>query len=1040
MGDAPMRRRLIRFFFLLAATSSAATASWAAPPTRDPARIPRVTEMLRGKGTRLLPQEKEKLIAEKQEQANQKRTQAIKLLEDVLASEPSDEAASEGLFKLAELYWEDSRLHYAAAMAEYDKKTEACKNSATHAANDATCKLLPPILDVTRSEKLYLRLAQRFPRYPRIDIVLYLLGFGAHQENRGKDAVVWFQKLIDEHPGSPLLPDAWMMVGEHWFDSDFGKARAAYGHVLEHKSSPVYDLALFKTAWCEWKLGDTKRAAERFKEVLDIASAAEKTGTEASKRRSSQLRDEALEYLTLLFTEDENVTAKDAYEFLASIGGERYSREILDRLADMFYGQSRFDRAVQAWQFMIVLDPTHPDAPRFQLRVIDSFLAMGQSEDAVAAAKELATRFGPGSDWAKAGKASASQIEKTNGEIETALGDLGKRMHGEAQLDEQQRRRPDLGSYKRAADLYAFYLSRFGKSPRATEVRFLRAEILYFKLNQLEEAGDEYLAVGKLKPVGNRTKDALLKAMAAYEKLRPKDIAGQRRKLTAADHKFADAVDTFANTFQGDKEVVGVIYRNGQMFFDYGEYDNAVKRFGLIVTKYPDDPNAGAAGDRILEALARSEDYANIEDWAKKLKGARSFKDPKEQQRLDEIIVQAIGKQAEKQVKDGKNEEASATFLRAAKEYPSDRRAAASVYKAGRTMETAQQPIRAAEIYLSLVERYPRADEAPQGAFAAGQAYENMAYFDKAAEAYAIVAYRFPDNPKASDALFNVAVLAQALGQTQEAIKADNEYARRYPKQKDIEDVSFRVGMVYADARDPARAAAAYDAFVRRYSDSKRVVEAHTRAARAYLDLKQPRRAEEEVQKTLARWRSFSKASQKEMARWAAEAKYLEGEFVFQEYQQISLEVKPKQLKSALDRKRTLLAKAQLAYTDVVQFGDPTWATAALLRIGQIYEQFADQLRKLPSPPDLTPEEKEVYQQELERYEVDMEDKAASIYETGYKKALDFKIYGNNTRLLREGLARLAQNRFPQEREVRARSRVGDKAPEVEIVKDVARD
>src|SRR5690606_9567581 len=125
----------------------------------------------------------------------------------------------------------------------------------------------------------------------------------------------------------------------------------------------------------------------------------------------------------------------------------------------------------------------------------------------------------------------------------------------------------------------------------AAEVRFLRAEILYFKLQKLEEAGDEYLAVAKTEPVGKYHKDALLKAMDAFEKARPEDAgAGGKRELSDVDRKFAEAVDVYATLFPADPELVGVIFRNGEMFYDYGDYDEAIKRYGLIVTKYPDDP------------------------------------------------------------------------------------------------------------------------------------------------------------------------------------------------------------------------------------------------------------------------------------------------------------------------------------------------------------------------------------------------------------------------------------------------------------------
>src|SRR5205085_2596311 len=125
------------------------------------------------------------------------------------------------------------------------------------------------------------------------------------------------------------------------------------------------------------------------------------------------------------------------------------------------------------------------------------------------------------------------------------------------------------------------------------------------------------LAVGKSSPVGKFHKEALLAAMSAFEAARPKGLEG--KKLAPVDKKFGEAIDLYATLFPADPELVGVIFKNGQMFYDYGEYDEAIKRFGVIVTKYPKDPNAGPAGDRILSALNKAQDYENIENWARKL-------------------------------------------------------------------------------------------------------------------------------------------------------------------------------------------------------------------------------------------------------------------------------------------------------------------------------------------------------------------------------------------------------------------------------------
>ena len=48
-----------------------------------------------------------------------------------------------------------------------------------------------------------------------------------------------------------------------------------------------------------------------------------------------------------------------------------------------------------------------------------------------------------------------------------------------------------------------------------------------------------------------------------------------------------EAIDLYATLFPNDPEIANILFKNGQLFYDYGEYDEAVKRFGLIVEKYP---------------------------------------------------------------------------------------------------------------------------------------------------------------------------------------------------------------------------------------------------------------------------------------------------------------------------------------------------------------------------------------------------------------------------------------------------------------------
>jgi tetratricopeptide (TPR) repeat protein len=127
---------------------------------------------------------------------------------------------------------------------------------------------------------------------------------------------------------------------------DYANALGEYETVLRFPESELSDLALFKSAWCLWKLGRTKDAATRFRQVLDLGGKLQGISAER-RRRLLELQDEALEYLIQVFTEDESNTAADLHGFLSQIGGEKYATKVLRRLSRAFFDQARYDQRRQ---------------------------------------------------------------------------------------------------------------------------------------------------------------------------------------------------------------------------------------------------------------------------------------------------------------------------------------------------------------------------------------------------------------------------------------------------------------------------------------------------------------------------------------------------------------------------------------------------------------------------------------------------------------------------------------------------------------------
>jgi len=1001
-----------------------------------------------------LPAILEQRLTVVEHRADAKRDQAIGLLRQFLAQNPTGPGQAEGLFKLAELLWEDARRRYTADMDAYERAAEACRrravpaprarSGASTAPAPAGCKAAPrePELHLAEPEKLYRAILDGHPDYPRRDLVLYLVGFAAREDGRTEEALSYFQKVIDEHPRSPLYADSWMMVGENQFSlARWQEARTAYAHVLERPGAPAYDLALFKSAWCDWKLGEMDRAARRFKLVLDLAAQAERSGTERERRRRNQLRDEALEYLVVVFSEDESVTPRDVYEFLASIGGERYSESVLVRLADLFFNQAAYERAIATHRFLIDVDPMRLAAAHHQRRIVEADLAALENAKAVTEIKVLSEKYGPGSAWVKANRADhPREVARTVDSIEEMLRRVAKGFHAEAQAREKARGAADAALYQRASDTYAYYLGRFGRHRRSIEVRFLRAEILFFKLARFEEAGDEYLAVGKTRPVGKYHKDALYKAMNAFKKARPPDAStAGRRELLPVDRKFAEAIDLYATLFPADKDIVGVIFENGELFYRYGDYDEAIKRFGLIVTRYPDDPNAGAAGDRILDGLNRAHDYENIENWARKLKKARAFQSREQQARLDRLIVESILKSGEKYAA-GDPTRAATFYMRVPNEFPGHPLAPKALFNAAVMMEKARKPDEAARTYLVLAQKYPRSPLGEQSAFTAARVLESVASFDQAVEAYELVAARYPNGAHGADARFNAGVLRQALAQPKRAIEHYQIYARRYRRtQRDAEEVAFRVGVVREEAGDQARAERAFGEYAQSYPRGSHALEALMRAGRCAYRQGQLGRAERRFVEVIARWKRGSPAERRAQLSAAAEARYYQGELLYRKYDRISLNVRPRLLGRTLKLKMKLLDEASVVYLDVVDYRDPEWGTAALYRIGAVMEEFARSLREAPTPGGLSAAEQKLYREQLDNEVIGIEEKAIDLYSVGYQKALSLKVYSEFTRKLREALGRMAASRFPPNKEAREGVRLGEIAPQPPLVKEVVR-
>src|SRR5207248_2506409 len=149
-----------------------------------------------------------------------------------------------------------------------------------------------------------------YPEYGRKDELLFVLAYNQYEIGDKAGALRSYQGLIDQFPGSRFVPDAYVQMGEHYFQhDDLARARAAFEKAVAFRLPKVYAFALYKLAWCDYNAHDYREAIAKFEEVIDYSE----RQAQGPDRDRIQLKNEALKDLVLPFAQTDVVEGASAY-------------------------------------------------------------------------------------------------------------------------------------------------------------------------------------------------------------------------------------------------------------------------------------------------------------------------------------------------------------------------------------------------------------------------------------------------------------------------------------------------------------------------------------------------------------------------------------------------------------------------------------------------------------------------------------------------------------------------------------------------------
>ena len=886
--------------------------------------------------------------------------QSIQVTKDLMNRSTGAPFLPDIVFRLAELYVEKSRMSY---YLEVETK------GVEQAVGCPECKLLK-----NEAINIYRDIMARFPEFRDNDKVLFALGHEYLELGMLEDMLRCYKKLIDDYPKSALLLDSLLKIAELYFNQDnLIEAEKYYLKILDYRESPTHDMARYKLAWiainhAKEDKSHWKKGLKLFEQVATSANLPGE-GDNADGSKLNNLRIEAIEGIVFCYTEV--FPAQKALEYFMNLSpSKNVYLHALSKLANRYFIKEQFDNAAMLYRRIIELSNDTEKNLDYAQRIYDAS-AYSKNKDKVdedvRALVKAAARYVY--SWRIPDQEKA-QLEK---EFEIFARDIVTKLHLLAQ------KRQEKNAYRTAARAYKNYLSFFEFPDKAVEMKFNYAESLY-NCNQYVEAGRIYEDIAKESENKSR-KDAMYSAIQSYQRALGDPKFLTRFGAVEAREAIKQLGGYYVQAYPDDPKTPTIKFNVGRMYFEQGDYKQAMESFLDYIQRFPSHSEVRVAGHLALDCYKLMEDYQGLSKQGKALLANAAIKDEEFKKevlaRVNAAENRALDKKTLTIAGQGKN--AAEALLDYAGEV--DASQAENVIYRSFIMAKEKRDIQLAfKAGGQLAKQYPQSKNLFDIYATLGNFSAQSGEFGKAATLYEDFFQKFPNKQEAKEAMFAAAKFRSYLGEYREAI-------RDYQALLSHEASAKRSEMLLEIA----------DAYVK-LEDWKMVMtsanQANSETPSAKSQLLMARSMEKQGKKEDAKQSYMAAAGMGGNSSSAAEAQFRASELVIEEFKLIRFGQGGDD-KTVLEQKMQVQGALDQLLGGVVQMKDAEWAIASLYRLSQVYLEMAAFLESAPVPAGLNAQQQAQYRQVISQKASEQKETAQTYLSTCTKTVRDKKIFGS---------------------------------------------
>jgi len=958
---------------------------------------------------------RERLAAVKLEAAIQTANEVLEFGDDTDPDYPLT------LVKIADLFWQKSEYYFeqsqATPLLEALYKAEEVKDQSELRRLKTEQNRLTSLRRQwqIRAIEQYKKIESGFPNYKDLDEVLYAIGHNLTLMGKSREAYNYYQRLVREMPESQLVPDAQLNIGDYFFAmNQFENAMDYYGKVQQWGVSRVQGVAIYKTGWCYFNLGQKDKALDRFLATVRWTDSQKAKGLP----NRLDLQNEALRDMV------------EAYSYIGSpaksVGffkkiAPKFYIDLCERLSNIYRADSNYsDSTALLRQLIKSLGRKDYRILRYHREIVYNTFRSGDKEGVK---QELTALTG----------ALASSLEKMPADykksemrdLEEVLRVVGTDYHKESEKT-LNRQTQLLALY-----VYEQYLEWFPEAKNYYTMTF-NVAILAYQMEEYARAARLFEKVIELEPNGQFAIPAAHTVLLSYFKMvnvvaPTEKSADDEEELTERDipeteQLLVTACDRYIKmAAEGADDVAEAKYTAAKIYYDYNHFEKARVYLEDMYEKHRDHPSTPDAARLLLSVFNVTRNIKNLDKWAEIFSRDPVVASGDLGEVIKEIRAARDFNRCRQMEFDKEYEKAGDCFMAYFNNFKQDKLGDRALNNAAIMYRNAKLIDKALDAAETLYSERRDSPIAPQALYNVATIYKAIAAYTYAADYYEMYAENHPKHSEKllERAISRAAAYRRALGHYDKAIDAYIQYFKRFPKNKNAPLVFFEIGLIYENQRRWNEVVVHYRKYLKKYGDkakAEHVIAAYTKIGIAYWKNKRQnkkKKAHKAFDKSIALFNEMANKSEGAVsidefgADAVAAAKFYKGETVLNKMKAIKLRLPQKRFNRLLTKKLDLIVQATKIMNEVAAFKSPHWEIAAYNRIGQAYENLSTAIENAPIPRSLPEEDRMMVQEDFLEKANKIRQQAIEAYQLCLQRAKEKQWFNEFSDNAEKHLARL---------------------------------